>query len=84
MLNAPDGEDRRLAARICGQEKYGDIVPKLRDLLKDPAYHLDGARNRIYFVRKEAVSALKALGEKVGNVVLEEPDPERHKAKAGD
>lgn len=70
-LASDKAQQRRVAAEFAGQLKLEGAVEALRFLLEDPASFRSGAK-RVYYVRKAAAEALTALGEDVGDVILEE------------
>ncbi|MEI6149515.1 MAG: hypothetical protein WCS01_10495 [bacterium] len=73
---------RLTAVRVCQQEEYREAIPKLRGLLADNACFTRGGPpyRKVYYVRGAAKAALEALGGKVDDIVLEEPDLELEKA----
>ena len=78
LLNSKDPYERRKGAIICGTECITESIPRLRKLLLDKENYLlkkgdNGPSFTFYFVRKEAKEALELMGEKVENIVIEEP-----------
>jgi len=77
MLRSEEAEDRKTGASVCGQEKLTEAIPELRKLLADRATlstNVPKQWTSVYFVRKAAKEALEAMGEKVGYILIEEPD----------
>ena len=75
-LDSANGDTRRTAAIVCGQEGYEESIPALERLLLDDAHSLRGTPgpwNKFFYVRKSARDALLQLGKTVNNVVVEEP-----------
>jgi hypothetical protein len=79
LLESRNAFERETGAIVSGQERISETIPRLRELLNDEAYGTTGIdirhKTRDYFVRRAAVSALRSMGEAVGNVTVEEPDP---------
>lgn len=69
--NSP--EERKTGAIVAGQLKITAAIPKLIELLDDPAQmrrSRDGTPYAYYYVRDAAKTALELLGEQVPNIVI--------------
>jgi len=82
-LGSPRADDRETGAIIVGELRIRKAIPKLRTLLSDDDAYFSGvggtaAMYKVYFVRRAAADALRAMGENIGNIVIEEPG---HKEK---
>jgi hypothetical protein len=71
-LDSKDASKRKTGALICGQEKIKSAIPRLKELLKDDEYYESNSTSRVYYIREAARDALKAMGENVGGVIVEE------------
>lgn len=85
LLGSSEAKDRETGAIMCGQLRVEEAIPRLKELLTDPAAYLceynPGPSGHEcahqYIVRRAAVFALLQMDVvTIGHVVLDEPDPE--------
>lgn len=78
LLKSKIPRDRETGALVSGQIKLEPAVPLLKALLTDKdcrTVTANGRTQRIYYVRKAAKEALRAMGENAAGVMVEEPYP---------
>ncbi len=80
LLEREMARERETGAMICGHLRIRKAIPRLIELLEDDSFttisrggaHHGPTWHRVYFVRKAALDALKAMRRRVRGVVTEE------------